>query len=340
MNIKPPFKPLISTAERQRVFGKFDYKTNADGTIKILGNWANQNIVRVHIPQLEGVEGANPDGMIYFHRLGVNQLKALFEEWDAEGLSHLILSFAGAFVPRMIRGSKTTLSNHAFGTAFDINAAWNGLGKVPAAAGKKGSVIPLVEIAHKHGFYWGGNFTRLDGMHFELAVIQPESSLKAAGEPDAIQQHGADLASVSPSQPSVMASASEPTQPLPEPLNAPTAATERPQQTVESGGAATQVVVQPNALDNKAPVSSPFDEPIKVLKGKAGNLLNYFSGAGVLGGVWAFTKDNPWLVVFFVTLIFLTVLTIVLVNHHKKVIEARTAANPDLYKVAFVKEVK
>ena len=35
----------------------------------------------------------------------------------------------------------------------------------------KGCVRELVPIAHDHGFYWGGHFTRQDGMHFELARL-------------------------------------------------------------------------------------------------------------------------------------------------------------------------
>jgi hypothetical protein len=72
-------------------------------------------------------------------------------------------------VPRFIRGSHSVLSNHAYGTAFDINAPWNALGVRPALVGKPGSVRELVPLAAEHGFAWGGHFrTRPDGMHFEL----------------------------------------------------------------------------------------------------------------------------------------------------------------------------
>jgi hypothetical protein len=77
-------------------------------------------------------------------------------------------------VPRFIRGSRSVLSNHAYGSAFDINAAWNPLGATPADVDEKGSVIELVPLAHEFGFYWGGHFnSRPDGMHFEAAEIQP-----------------------------------------------------------------------------------------------------------------------------------------------------------------------
>jgi hypothetical protein len=76
-------------------------------------------------------------------------------------------------VARFVRGraAQGILSNHAFGSAFDINYDWNKLGAVPALAGQKGSVRELVSIAQENGFYWGGHFERLDGMHFEVAKI-------------------------------------------------------------------------------------------------------------------------------------------------------------------------
>jgi hypothetical protein len=76
-------------------------------------------------------------------------------------------------VPIFIRGNTTTLSNHAFGTAFDINADQNSLGARPALVGQRGSTRELVPLANKWGFYWGGHFgSRPDGMHFEIAFLK------------------------------------------------------------------------------------------------------------------------------------------------------------------------
>ncbi len=84
-----------------------------------------------------------------------------------------MINWAGSYVPRFIRGSRTTLSNHAFGTAFDINTRENALGAIPALVGKHGSVRKLVPLANQHGFYWGGHFkSRKDGMHFEIAELR------------------------------------------------------------------------------------------------------------------------------------------------------------------------
>lgn len=167
---KPEFKALTS-AGRERLFGKFRYQATQGGNIKILGNWTAENIVKVKIPQLIGVYGAPKDGVIYWHKLGVEQIKGFFQAVEDAGLLHLIISWAGSYNARFIRGSSTSLSNHSWATAFDINAPENWLGQQPAAIGKKGSLLQLVEIAHQFGFYWGGHFQRLDGMHFELAVL-------------------------------------------------------------------------------------------------------------------------------------------------------------------------
>ena len=74
----------------------------------------------------------------------------------------------------MLRGLSfrfLTLSNHAWGTAFDINAALNPRGTVPVFRGQPGSVRELVPRANDLGFYWGGHFSRRDGMHFEVARV-------------------------------------------------------------------------------------------------------------------------------------------------------------------------
>lgn len=138
--------------------------------IEILGTWESDNIVRVVVPSLAKVPPGN------FTRMGLNkrvvkQTLALWEAWDKAGLMPLVLSWGGAFMPRFIRGSTTSLSPHAYGSAFDINFTENPLKATPKQAGTRGSVRELVPLAHKHGFFWGGNFSRADGMHFEVCKI-------------------------------------------------------------------------------------------------------------------------------------------------------------------------
>ncbi len=171
---KPDFSPLVGNKSRAKIFGSFRYKSvgpDSDDII-ILDDWASKNIRAVEIPQLKGIKGAPLSGKIAFHRLADEQLANLFKEWEEAGLMNLVLTWAGSFVPRYVRGRRGVLSNHSFGSAFDINPEWNGLGRVPAIVGQKGSIRELVKIANRNGFYWGGHFSRLDGMHFEVAIIK------------------------------------------------------------------------------------------------------------------------------------------------------------------------
>lgn len=175
---------------RNAAFECFEFRklTTADDGIRIGRNcagtkpdWTASNITDLQTDLLNHVPGF--PGYVRCHVLAAPRIKALLEAWKQADLLHLVISYAGAFVPRYIRSSTPTpahgtlqstavsrLSNHAFGTAFDINAPENWLGATPAPCGHKGSVRELVDIANGLGFYWGGHYaTRLDGMHFELA---------------------------------------------------------------------------------------------------------------------------------------------------------------------------
>ncbi len=173
---KPDFPPLTGTQERQAIFGRFKFRheplPDNRENIRILDNWEGQNIVAVEVPQLAGVQGAPASRKPRFHRRAAGQLQALWKDWEDDGLLDLVLTWHGTFMPRFVRGSTTTLSNHAFGSAFDINVAFNLLGTRPALVGQRGSVRRLVRAAHRNGFYWGGHFTRMDGMHFEVAQVR------------------------------------------------------------------------------------------------------------------------------------------------------------------------
>jgi hypothetical protein len=171
---RPSFAPLVANADRAAVFGEFRYEPVGPGTddIRILGGWQQANIQPVTIEQLIGVKGAPSTGRIWVHRRIIEQVRDLFAAWADAGFSDLILTWDGSFAPRYVRGSRTLLSNHAWGTAFDVNFPWNRLGGVPAIRGDKGSVRELVPIAHDHGFFWGGHFSRRDGMHFEVTQVR------------------------------------------------------------------------------------------------------------------------------------------------------------------------
>ena len=78
------------------------------------------------------------------------------------------LSSAGMLCVRRVRGSKTSISNHSWGTAFDIMIDGDlddyGDGKV------QHGLTLIAPIFNKHGWYWGAHFRKEDGMHFEISV--------------------------------------------------------------------------------------------------------------------------------------------------------------------------
>lgn len=173
---EPRFRPLVGTTARQQAFGRFAFvpapqPDNAEA-IRITDDWESESIVRIAVPQLAGKRGAPASGAVRFHQRAATQLQDLFKAWSKARVLDRVLTWDGSFVARYIRGSDAVLSNHAFGSAFDINAALNPLGVEPAFPGKAGCVYDLVRIAHEHGFYWGGHFAgRRDGMHFEVAEL-------------------------------------------------------------------------------------------------------------------------------------------------------------------------
>ena len=72
---------------------------------------------------------------------------------------------------RDVRGVPGKLSNHSSGTAIDLNATKHPLGKVGTFDAAK---VPMIRaLAKKYGLTWGGDWTRKDEMHFEIA-LSPE----------------------------------------------------------------------------------------------------------------------------------------------------------------------
>ncbi|MFZ5448285.1 MAG: M15 family metallopeptidase [Thermodesulfobacteriota bacterium] len=148
-------------------FGKkVDWEQFAGDSHQVrITDYEKENIIAITIPQLKGIPGLPKNGKILFNKNAVAPLKAAFEEIENEGLLQLILSWDGGYFPRKMREANK-LGTHSFGTAFDINAAFNPFGKAPPPPDAKGSVRKLVPIFKKYGFKWGGEFQIPDGMHF------------------------------------------------------------------------------------------------------------------------------------------------------------------------------
>lgn len=118
---------------------------------------------------------------IYCNKEMINPLTQAFKNLIARKCVDELKTWNGCFIVRVQRGYETIykrlmnagklleaakyISFHAWGCAVDLNQAWNQLGMKPTLSPE------FVKCFTDAGFDWGGNFSRLDGMHFQLAKI-------------------------------------------------------------------------------------------------------------------------------------------------------------------------
>ena len=137
--------------------GVYRYTVLGGGRIAPDPAWVRSHIATEVLPIL---------GSVTCNRLIFPQLRAALQEVHERGLDDKIhpQQYAGCYYPRFIAGS-STLSNHAFGLALDINAVENQRGTVGLI--DRG----VVQIFQKWGFTWGGDWRYTDPMHFEMNTL-------------------------------------------------------------------------------------------------------------------------------------------------------------------------
>jgi len=116
---------------------------------------------------------------IYCHRMLVDPLTRAFRLIISRDIISTLKTWDGCYNDRPIRGREDEYkemlaidayqaverykSVHAWACAIDVNRIGNGLGEVP-------TMDPaLVKVFKDVGFDWGGDFHRLDGMHFQVS---------------------------------------------------------------------------------------------------------------------------------------------------------------------------
>ncbi len=77
------------------------------------------------------------------------------------------ISSAGSLCVRLIRGSETSISTHAFGLSVDLNIDGQ-LDTLGDGKTQLGLTI-LADFFNKEGWYWGAGFGREDSMHFQVS---------------------------------------------------------------------------------------------------------------------------------------------------------------------------
>lgn len=140
------------------VVGTFRYRVIGGGRIAPDPAWVAANIRTEAVPIL---------GSVTCHKDLFPQLRAALLEVQQRGLADAIDpdQYAGCYYPRFIANT-TTLSNHSFGLALDLNTAGNQRGTV-------GEIDrDVVAIFKTWGFAWGGDWRWTDPMHFELAEVK------------------------------------------------------------------------------------------------------------------------------------------------------------------------
>lgn len=84
------------------------------------------------------------------------------------------------YAERLVRGSATDLSNHASGTALDLNAVKHPLGSVNTFTVAQRNAIREKLKEYEGVLRWGGDYVgRKDEMHFEINAVPSEVRLVA-----------------------------------------------------------------------------------------------------------------------------------------------------------------
>ncbi|MBS0446169.1 MAG: M15 family metallopeptidase [Proteobacteria bacterium] len=199
--LPPPSPPAVAPpSARPDARGRTPVRT--DGTVNVLSDQdvralygnigtvpdpANPNLVEIRTKGLPGQaqwelapfsHALLPPaaGQLKVHVRALKHFQAVFDAIQQKNLGDRIKTCAGTYCARHIGNDNTKpLSRHTWAIAIDLNAEQNGYGQAPAPKGAEGSVVELVPIFEHFGFAWGGNFTTgKDGMHFELALRDPD----------------------------------------------------------------------------------------------------------------------------------------------------------------------
>ena len=137
--------------------GSFSYRVLGGGRIAPDSAWVRENIRTEQVPIL---------GSVTCHKVMLPQLRAALTQVVEQKLADEIHpgEYAGCYYPRFIAGS-TSLSNHSFGIALDMNVPGNQRG----TTGEMDRGV--VAIFKRWGFGWGGDWNYTDPMHFEMNAI-------------------------------------------------------------------------------------------------------------------------------------------------------------------------
>jgi hypothetical protein len=101
--------------------------------------------------------------------LAVDSLAQVMADINAEQPAvFAALSSAGMLCCRFKRGSSSSISNHAWGTAIDLKL--NGILDARGDRKVQFGLTLIAPIFNRHKWYWGATFPTEDAMHFEISA--------------------------------------------------------------------------------------------------------------------------------------------------------------------------
>lgn len=102
------------------------------------------------------------------HTAAIASLKRIFANvYRKHPTLYAALGSAGMLNCRLVRGSKTAISNHAWGMAIDIKI--NDVLDTRGDGYCQRGLLELYPFFHEEGWYWGAEFGTEDAMHFEVS---------------------------------------------------------------------------------------------------------------------------------------------------------------------------
>jgi hypothetical protein len=152
---------IFSQAEQEKYFGK----ANAEGTY----------LTMIDLPYTMFYD-RQPVKRMRCHKKVAQAFKNVFNEllssYGERKINELeINDFGGCFNYRLMRGSRTKLSAHSWGTAIDLDPNRNTLKETHKTARfARADYKAMIDIFEKHGFASLGRLKDYDWMHFQYGL--------------------------------------------------------------------------------------------------------------------------------------------------------------------------
>lgn len=144
---------MLTRAKRDALFG-VPCRTGRCGQLLPSARWELEHLTTV---RFQGID-------YRCHRRVKEPFRRLVEAWRTAGVLSWVRTL-DRFYDFATCLDGTRLKRHCHGNAFDLNAAWNPIGR--SAHSETGGTLPLLEVARAQGWWCGADRGPV-ARHFEL----------------------------------------------------------------------------------------------------------------------------------------------------------------------------